>query len=104
MEVIASVGIPTGVAGVHFNDFALDGEDKAWIATHPSDVIEVQVGKGVVADIQNSTLLLNPTSAAFGRGAERERRTLYVTNGGTFVGDTFELVEEGVVAIDLWKV
>jgi hypothetical protein len=29
---------------------------------------------------------------------------LYVTNGGTFVGDTFELVEEGVVAIDLWKV
>jgi hypothetical protein len=104
VEVIASVGIPTGVAGVHFDDFALDGEDKAWIATHPSDVIEVQVGKGIVADIQNSTLLLNPTSAAFGRGAERERRTLYVTNGGTFVGDTVKLVEEGVVAIDLWKV
>jgi hypothetical protein len=52
-------------AGVHFDDFALDGEDKAWIATHPSDVIEVQAGKGVVTDIRNSTLLLNPTSAAF---------------------------------------
>jgi hypothetical protein len=70
---------------------------------HPSDVIEVQVGKGVVTDIRNSTLLLNPPSAAFERGAERERRTLYVTNGGTPVGDTFELIQEGVVAVDLWK-
>ncbi|KAE9365000.1 hypothetical protein N431DRAFT_314683, partial [Stipitochalara longipes BDJ] len=82
VEVIASVGILTGVAGVHFDDFALGEEGKAWIATHPSDVIEVQVGKGVVADIQNTTLLLNPTSSAFGRGEARERRTLYVTNGG----------------------
>jgi hypothetical protein len=89
---------------VHFDDFALDGEGKAWIATHTSDVIETEVGKGVVADIQNATLLLNPTSAAFGPGGERERRTLYVTNGGIFVGDTFELVEEGEVAVYLWRV
>jgi hypothetical protein len=66
------------------------------------DLKEVfQTGNAMLRGINNKTLLLNPTSAAFGRGGEKERRTLYVTNGGTCVGDTFELVEEGVVAIEL---
>ena len=50
VDVIATVGVPTGVAGAHFNDLALDEEGKAWIAPHPSDVIEARVGEVVVAD------------------------------------------------------
>jgi hypothetical protein len=101
VEVLASVGVPTRAASVHFDNFALGWEGKTRIATHPSDVIKVKVQQGVVADIKNATLLLNPTSAAFGCSSERDRRTIYVTNRGTFVGNTFELVEEGVAAIDL---
>jgi hypothetical protein len=104
LEVIASVGVPTGVAGVHFDDFALDGKGKAWIATHPSDEIEAEVGKGVVKDIQNVTLLLNPTSAAFWTGRREGKEDVVCDDGGTFAGDTFELVDEGVVAVDLWRV
>jgi hypothetical protein len=110
VEVLASAGVvPSGVTGVHFDDFAFS-ESEVWIATHPSDVIganlkeALQTGNATLRDIKNETLLLNPTSAAFGRGGEKERRTLYVTNGGTFVGDTFELVEEGVAAVDLGSV
>ena len=89
---------------MHFDDFAL-GEDEAWIVTHPSDILGVNLKEGVntgnatLRDVNNETLLLNPTSAAWGRSAGREGRTLYITNGGTFVGNTFELVEEGVVAV-----
>ena len=53
-------------------------------------------GQGVVKD---GVKLLNPTSAGFGGGGWRERRTLYVTNGGEFVG--MDLINEGVVALDL---
>jgi hypothetical protein len=50
--------------------------------------------------VRDAALLKNPTAAALGRGRGREKKTLYVTNGGEFTAEG-ELVNEGVVAIDL---
>jgi hypothetical protein len=93
VEVIAS----QPVTGGHYDDFAIDGSGTAWIATHPINVVKVKPN-GVQTIIEDDVLLLNPTSAAFGRGGFREEKTLYVTNGGWFVGN--DLINEGVVAID----
>lgn len=99
VQVISNI-TDSDTVGAHYDDFAIDGKGTAWIATHPDYVVGVEVdGKQNV--IANETLLLNPTSAAFGRGSRREEGTLYVTNGGLFVGN--DLVDEGVVAVDLRK-
>ncbi|KAK1829944.1 hypothetical protein QBC39DRAFT_286332 [Podospora conica] len=92
-------------ADVVYDDIALDlnpltGKGHAWIASHPDYAVKVPVGLGGAQTvIKNATKLLNPTSAAFGRGSVKERRTLYVTNGGEFTPE-FELINEGVVALD----
>jgi hypothetical protein len=75
-EVISSIEVPGG----HYDSFAFGREGSTWIATHPNDVVEVKAD-GSQVDIKDETLLLNPTSAQFGRGSVAERRTLYVTNG-----------------------
>ena len=92
-------------ADVVYDDIALDlnGSGKkgdAWIASHPSYAVRVGVPGGGQHVVEDTAKLLNPTSAAFGRGGGREKKTLYVTNGGEFLPD-FTLVNEGVVAIDL---
>jgi hypothetical protein len=75
-----------------------------WIASHPSYAVRVALD-GVDAGrqwvVNDTGKLLNPTSAALGRGSGRQERTLYVTNGGEFVGA--DLVNEGVVAVDLGR-
>ncbi|KAJ9165557.1 hypothetical protein NKR19_g278 [Coniochaeta hoffmannii] len=100
VEVIANSSVAGG--DVVYDDFALEEKHDggAWIASHPSYVVHVdsRAGQTVVND---TGLLLNPTSAAFGRGDGGEERTLYVTNGGEFVGEDFTLVNEGVVAVDM---
>lgn len=106
IEVLAS-SADAGAADVVYDDIALDlsarnGKGDVWIASHPSYAVKVSVGgaggssQRVVSD---AAKLLNPTAAAFGRGGARQQRTLYVTNGGEFVGA--DLINEGVVAIDL---
>ncbi|KAE8440949.1 hypothetical protein EG329_006163 [Mollisiaceae sp. DMI_Dod_QoI] len=97
VEVIANI-TDSATTGAHYDDFAIDGEGRSWIATHPEYVVEVGPA-GNQNVISNSTLLLNPTSAAFGRGSLAQKKTLYVTNGGAFSGDN--LIDEGMVAIDL---
>lgn len=97
VEIIANI-TASATTGAHYDDFALDRHGKAWIATHPEYVVEVDLD-GAQNVISNETLLLNPTSAAFGRGTREEEKILYVTNGGAFVGD--DLVDEGVVAVDV---
>jgi len=94
VEVISSIEVPGG----HYDSFAFGREGSTWIATHPNDVVGVKAD-GSQVDIKNETLLLNPTSAQFGRGSAAERRTLYVTNGGEFVGN--DLVNSGVVSVDV---
>ena len=88
-------------ADVVYDDIALDLlKGKLWIASHPSYAVQVPlVGGGAQRVVSDTAKLLNPTSAAFGRGSLKERNTLYVTNGGEFVG--WDLVNEGVVALDL---
>ncbi|KAG7294107.1 hypothetical protein NEMBOFW57_004171 [Staphylotrichum longicolle] len=87
-------------ADVVYDDIALDlVRGKAWIASHPDYAVEVKVNGGAQRVVADAAKLLNPTSAAFGRGGWTQQRTLYVTNGGEFVG--MDLVNEGVVALDL---
>ncbi|KAK4184276.1 hypothetical protein QBC35DRAFT_506237 [Podospora australis] len=88
-------------ADVVYDDIAVrrTGTGTVWIASHPDYAIGVSLANGSQQVIKNSTMLLNPTSAAFGRGSWKEEKTLYITNGGEFVG--MDLVNEGVVAIDL---
>jgi hypothetical protein len=77
----------------HYDDFAINALGRAWIATHPDDIVEVITDRGQ-SMITNETLLLNPTSAAFGRGSLKQEKILYITNGGNFVGKT--LIDKGV--------
>lgn len=90
-------------AGVIYDDIALDvknGEGSAWIASHPSYAVRVDVGaSGAQYVVNDTTLLLNPTSAAFGRGSRAQEKTLYVTNGGEFSGN--DLINGGVVAVQV---
>ncbi|KUJ23695.1 uncharacterized protein LY89DRAFT_679035 [Mollisia scopiformis] len=97
VDLIANITASVATGGV-YDDFALDRMGRAWIATHPEYVVEVELN-GSQEVIANETLLLNPTSAAFGRGSTAEEKTLYVANGGLFAGD--DLVDEGVVAVDV---
>ncbi|KAK5653490.1 hypothetical protein OQA88_8976 [Cercophora sp. LCS_1] len=104
IQVISSS--TAAAADVVYDDIALDvnaitGKGYAWIASHPDYAVKVPVGlPGAQTLVQNATLLLNPTSAAFGRGSVKERKTLYVTNGGQFTPE-FELINGGVVALSL---
>lgn len=67
-----------------YDDFALDKEGNAWIATHNNSVnVVTPAGEQVVvAGGGNSTEFSDPTSAAFGKGSREEERTLYVVTGG----------------------
>jgi hypothetical protein len=51
--------------------------------------------------VNDTGVLFNPTSAAFGRGGREQEGMLYVTLGGRFEG--MDLVEGGVVAVDLGR-
>lgn len=84
---ISADGYPTGpvtpfvnaVNGTNFDDFALDANSNAWIATAPNAVYEVTRDSPVpilIAGGGDDMTLLGPTSAAF-RGS-----TLFVVTGG----------------------
>ncbi|KAK4458623.1 hypothetical protein QBC42DRAFT_300127 [Cladorrhinum samala] len=98
---VGSIQIISNSTGdVVYDDIALDVQNqKAWIASHPSYAVKVGLVGGSQTIVNDTSKLLNPTSAAFGRGSLSQRKTLYVTNGGEFVG--WDLINEGVVALDL---
>ncbi|KAK4196103.1 hypothetical protein QBC40DRAFT_287875 [Triangularia verruculosa] len=102
IEVLSSAA--DAGADVVYDDIALDlghgGSGKVWIASHPDYAVGVTLPGGAQWVVKNATKLLNPTACAFGRGSVKERKTLYVTNGGEFLPD-LTLVNEGVVALDL---
>ncbi|KAL5318687.1 hypothetical protein ACEPPN_013751 [Leptodophora sp. 'Broadleaf-Isolate-01'] len=102
VQIVSNNTIVGGAFGSQYDDFGLDAGNNAWVATHPNHVVKVTPG-GQQTVIEDTELLLNPTSAHFGRGSLRERRTLYVTNGGWFTED-FTLINEGVVALDTTQV
>ncbi len=84
--------------GALYDDFDLDWQDNAWIATHPNSLIEVTMGgkqRNITADC-NSTELLQPSSAKFGRGSILDKRVLYVVGYGSLtVGGQVVAVNTG---------
>ncbi|KAJ7270612.1 hypothetical protein B0H12DRAFT_773474 [Mycena haematopus] len=67
-----------------FDDFAIDEEGTAYVATGLGNVITKVTEEGVASVIAgnlNSSQIANPTSVAFGR-KEWDRWTIYVTTGG----------------------
>ena len=69
-----------------FDDFALDGEGNAWVATHHDALTKVSLKDGeqqvVVEKAGNAPWMQSPTSAAFGRGKGEAGKVLYVVSGG----------------------
>jgi hypothetical protein len=66
-----------------YDDFALDRNGTAWITNHPNTLTEV-TARGeqlIAAGGGNTTQLVQPTSAALGRGDEE--CTLYIVTAGT---------------------
>ena len=61
-----------------WDDFDLDWEGNAWVATHAEGVYEVTVeGKQ-----RNITGIVVPTSARFGRGSKIQKNSLYLSTVG----------------------
>ncbi|KAJ5051869.1 uncharacterized protein L3040_001633 [Drepanopeziza brunnea f. sp. 'multigermtubi'] len=100
--IISNNTVAGGAFGSQYDDFGLDAARNAWVATHPNHVVRV-TPDGEQTVVEDTQLLLNPTSAQFGRGSAKERRTLYVTNGGWFTED-LTLINEGVVSLDTAQV
>ncbi|KAJ7512800.1 hypothetical protein B0H11DRAFT_8618 [Mycena galericulata] len=71
------------------DDFAIDSQGRAWVAVHPgalSLVFPVAGGSWTQLDVVgnsqgNNSILIQPTSAAFGRGNLLQTQMLYVTTG-----------------------
>ncbi|MCJ1396921.1 hypothetical protein MMC11_000113 [Xylographa trunciseda] len=70
--------------GLMFDDFAIDDDGTAYVATGNGNVVTQITPDGraaIIAGNLNSTELASPTSVQFGR-TERDRRTIYVTTAG----------------------
>ncbi len=66
-----------------YDDFDMDWEGNAWIATHSDALSEVTLqGKQRNITAQPNFKMLQPTGAIFGRGSKQEEKTLYITTGG----------------------
>lgn len=67
-----------------WDDFDIDWEGNAWIATHRGDLTEVTVeGRARNMTGCNALRMFDPTSARFGRGSRKEENTLYIVTAGT---------------------
>jgi hypothetical protein len=85
------------------DDFAIDGEGNAWVATNIGDTVLFVGADGKSETVlgSNTTLTVaGDTSAAFGRNGEE--KTLYVVTGGALGAPVNGTVTEGgkVVAVD----
>ncbi|KAJ7440147.1 hypothetical protein FB451DRAFT_140849 [Mycena latifolia] len=88
VEALATVQ-PSG-AGHAFDDFAIDSHGRAWVTAHPgalSLLFPERNGSWSQLNAAGNpgglpSVLIQPTSAAFGRGDLRQTKMLYVTTGG----------------------
>ena len=78
VQIIATTGSPA-----RLDDFDIDSEGNAWIATHPNSVIEV-TAQGNVKNVtgEGGASIAQPSSARFGRGSNAQERTLYLATDG----------------------
>jgi len=80
-----------------YDDFAIDGDGKFWIANHPNSITRVGPG-GNQRFIVGGASIVQPTSVAFGRSSEEEECSLYVVGAGTFTSPT-NIVSGAVVRV-----
>lgn len=68
-----------------YDDFVMDWEGNAWVATHPNMVVEITTGgkqrNFTAAD--SAVVMTQPTSAVFGRGSKNAEKKLYLTTTGS---------------------
>ena len=80
-----------------WDDFDMDWEGNAWVATHAGALMEVTVdGKMRNTTGDGTFSMANPTSARFGRGSKEQEKTLYLSASGdsTCAGQ--------VIAVQTW--
>jgi hypothetical protein len=81
-----------------YDDFDMDWEGTAWIATHANALNEVTIeGKQRNTTADPDFEMLQPTGAIFGRGSKQEEKTLYLTTGGGKAGGQ-------VVSVQTWLI
>lgn len=81
VQILGRVEVPAAI----YDDFDIDREGNAWIATHPDLLLEV-TSEGEQRNITGDnyiTDLVQPTSVRFGRGFHQEENTLYVVTAGS---------------------
>lgn len=79
VEILARIALPQHI----WDDFDMDWEGNAWVATHRGDLMEITVeGRQRNTTVCTGIDMLDPTSARFGRGSKKEENTLYVTTAG----------------------
>ena len=67
-----------------WDDFDIDWEGNAWIATHRGDLTEVTVeGRERKMTQCKGVRMFDPTSARFGRGSKKQENTLYIVTAGS---------------------
>ncbi|KAJ6514540.1 hypothetical protein DFH09DRAFT_258077 [Mycena vulgaris] len=88
VEALATIE-PSGASHA-YDDFAMDSFGRAWVTAHPgalSLLFPTQTGKLCQLNAAGNpqglpSVLIQPTSAAFGRGNLLQTKMLYVTTGG----------------------
>ena len=80
-----------------WDDFDMDWEGNAWVATHSNALMEVTV-EGRMRNTTAEDTFAQPTSARFGRGSKEQERTLYLSTGGN------EKNAGQVVAVKTWLI
>ena len=92
VSVLARVNLPAV-----YDDFDMDWEGTAWIATHGNMLMEITV-EGKQRNITANGLnmdMTEPTSAQFGRGSKQAENTIYTTTAGN------DTVGGQIVAVNL---
>ncbi|MCJ1379309.1 hypothetical protein MMC17_002410 [Xylographa soralifera] len=67
-----------------YDDFAMDWEGNAWVATHQHELDEITItGKQrTILTNDPNVIMEQPTSVIFGRGSKEKEHTLYMTTAG----------------------
>lgn len=96
--------IASATPGTYFDDFALDRFGNAFVATASGDSVVKVMRNGsvqVIAGMENTTEIAQPTSAQFGR-TEEDSHVLYVTTTGglKYPIDGHIVVGGQIVAVD----
>lgn len=91
VQILATTHIPA-----IFDDFDMDWEGTAWVATHGNMLSEITV-EGKQRNMTN-TGMVEPTSVQFGRGCKQLEKTIYMTAAGN------KTVGGQVFAINSWLV